>query len=255
MKKNSFIIIALACLAPAFLTGKASAQDNNDNKAFQVMVRAGYSLGGTAPLGIPATIRSIDAFRPTASVMAGIDLQWNPGQWGVLAGVHFENKGMDAEVTTKGYRMEVVKGDSKIEGLFTGHVEQDVTEWMVTVPVQLTCQLGRVVTLKAGPYISLLIDKDFSGIASDGYLRQGDPTGPRINMGNKEGEWATYDFSNEMRNVQMGLAVGADWRLTRHFGLSSDISWGLTGIFNGDFKTVEQTLYPIYGTVGAYWRF
>ena len=246
----------IICLAGSLLLASNAFAFEPSDKKIDVIVRAGYSIGGTAPLGIPATIRSIDAFRPTASLMVGADVKLAlKDNWGLMTGLHFENKGMDAEVTTKGYRMEVVKGDSRIEGLFTGHVKQEVTEWMLTLPVLATYQLGEKVTLKAGPYVSVLLDKDFSGIASDGYLRQNNPTGPRINMGDKEGEWATYDFSDDMRSVQMGIAVGADWNVTRHFGLAADLSWGLTGIFGSDFKTVEQTLYPIYGTISAYWRF
>ena len=246
----------IICLAGSLLLASNAFAFEPSDKKIDVIVRAGYSIGGTAPLGIPATIRSIDAFRPTASLMVGADVKLAlKDNWGLMTGLHFENKGMDTEVTTKGYRMEVVKGDSRIEGLFTGHVKQEVTEWMLTLPVLATYQLGEKVTLKAGPYVSVLLDKDFSGIASDGYLRQSNPTGPRINMGNKEGEWATYDFSDDMRSVQMGIAVGADWNVTRHFGLAADLSWGLTGIFGSDFKTVEQTLYPIYGTISAYWKF
>ena len=119
----------------------------------------------------------------------------------------------------------------------------------------LTCRLGNRVTWKVGPYISFLLDKDFSGIASDGYLRQGDPTGQRVDMGAKEGEWATYDFSDEMLDRQFGVAMGFDWRLAKHVGIMTDINWGLTGIFDKDFKTVEQTLYPIYATAGLYLSF
>ena len=46
-----------------------------------------------------------------------------------------------------------------------------------------------------------------------------------------------------------------DWQLHRNIGLSADVNWGLTGIFKKDFKTVEQTLYPIYGTIGAFYKF
>ena len=56
-----------------------------------------------------------------------------------------------------------------------------------------------------------------------------------------------------MRTMQFGIAVGADVSLTSRLGLSADVSWGLTGIFPGDYKTVEQTLYPIYGTIGIYY--
>jgi hypothetical protein len=37
-------------------------------------------------------------------------------------------------------------------------------------------------------------------------------------------------------------------------GMSADLNWGLTGIFPSDFKTVEQTLYPVYGTIGVFYR-
>ena len=251
MMKKYFSILIAWCMT---FTGSVFA--GTPERALSLKARVGYSIGGTAPIGIPATIRSIEAFRLTPSLMAGVDVNVPlHDHWGLLTGLHIENKAMDTEVTTKGYRMEVVKGDSKIEGLFTGHVQQDVTQWMLTLPVMATYELCQKVTLKAGPYLSLLVDKDFSGIASDGYLRQGTPTGPRVNMGNKKGEWATYDFSDDMRRLQMGVAVGADWQLHPHLGLSADLNWGLTGIFKSDFKTVEQTLYPIYGILGVFWRF
>ena len=108
--------------------------------------------------------------------------------------------------------------------------------------------------LKGGPYVSYLLNKDFSGIASEGYLREGDPTGAKIIIGNKEGEWATYDFSDKMRNLQFGVGVGVDWKPWSCVGFSADLNWGLNGIFNSDFKTVEQTLYPIYGTISVFYR-
>ena len=251
MKK---IIASMALGAALLWTATAGAGNFTSN--LEMKARVGYSIGGTAPIGIPATIRSIDAFRLTPSVKAAFDVKkpLTP-LWGIMVGLQIENKAMDAEVTTKAYRMELVKGDSRIEGLFTGHVEQEVTQWMLTLPVTATCEVARNLMLKAGPYCSLLLHKDFSGIASDGYLRQGNPTGPKIDMGNKEGEWATYDFSDDMRSLQMGITVGIDWQLHSHMGLSADLNWGLTGIFNSDFKTVEQTLFPIYGTIGAFYRF
>ena len=223
--------------------------------SLQLRIRAGYSIGATTPIPLPETIRSIDGYRLTPSFMVGFDAMLPlRGKWGVALGLHFENKGMEGDVTTKAYHMELVKGDSRIEGLFTGHVKQKVTQWMLTIPLQATLQLGRKVTLKGGPYVSVLLSSDFSGIASDGYLRQGDPTGAKILMGSKEDEWASYDFSDEMRRMQFGIGIGADWQVYRRLGVSADLNWGLTGIFPGDFKTVEQSLYPIYGTIGIFYR-
>ncbi len=238
----------------ALLASTLSKADSWDDD-LQVKARAGYSIGGTAPIGMPETIRSIDAYKLTPSFMFGLDIQKSIGdKWGLLTGLHFENKAMNGDVTTKAYHMEVRKGDSMMEGLFTGKVHQEVTQWMFTLPIQATYSFNDKLQLKAGPYFSLLINKDFSGIASDGYLRQNDPTGPKILMGSKEGEWATYDFSDDMRRFQFGLAVGIDWQFYRNFGLSADLNWGLNGIFKSDFKTVDQTLFPIYATIGLFYR-
>ena len=73
-------------------------------------------------------------------------------------------------------------------------------------------------------------------------------------MGNKEGEWATYELDDDMRSMQFGIGIGADWQVYKGLGVSADLNWGLTGIFPGDYKTVEQTLYPIYGTIGIFYR-
>jgi hypothetical protein len=187
--------------------------------------------------------------------MAGADA-WLPvkNDFGIMAGLRVENKGLNAEITTKMYHMEVKKGESMLEGMYTGRVRQRVREWMITIPVEATYSLGNKVMLKAGPYMSVLLDKSFEGYVYDGYLRQGDPTGPKVTMGSKDDERATYDFSDDMRSLHFGIAAGVDWQIGQRIGVSADLNWGLNGIFKKDFKTVEQTLYPIYGTIGVFYR-
>ncbi len=251
MKKIIIIILGMMLTFGMVSTVKAVTLDS-----LQLKARVGYNIGGTTPIPLPETIRSIDSYSLTPSFMVGFEAMLPLCQkWGIMAGLHFENKGMKASVTTKAYYMEVVKGDQRLEGLFTGHVEQKIKQWMLTIPVQATLQVSRKVMLKGGPYLSILLSKEFSGIASDGYLRQGDPTGIKILMGDKEGEWATYEFDDDMRSVQFGIGVGADWQVYKGLGVSADLNWGLTGVFPGDFKAVEQTLFPIYGTIGVFYKF
>ena len=251
MKKT--IIYAIGMMVLTFgMTGTAKAGILEE---LQLRARVGYSIGGTTPVPLPETIRSIDSYSLTPSFMAGIDAQLPLNQkWGISVGLHFENKAMSSDVTTKAYHMEMVKGDSKLMGLFTGHINQKVTQWMFTIPVQATLQLGQKLSLRGGPYLSMLTSKKFYGIASDGYLRENNPTGSKILMGNKEGEWATYDFNDDMRTFQFGIGVGADWQVHKRIGVSADLNWGLTGIFSSDFKPIEQTLYPIYATIGVFYR-
>ncbi len=251
MKKLLYIAAMVACLHFPFSTCLAGILDSLDFK-----VRAGYNLGGTVPLPLPASIRSIDAFRPTFSPMVGasitlpVKFRLSTMDFGFSTGLRFENKGMDAEVTVKSYRIEMRRGDSELNGLFTGHVKQEVEQWMLSLPLDFQFSI-KDFQFRVGPYVSLVVSKQFSGIASDGYLRQGDPTGPKIEIGDKEGEWATYDFSDDMRKMQWGLNLGIDWLINNHIGFSAELNWGFSGIFQSDFKTVEQSLHPIYGTVGV----
>ena len=244
----------LTLLFGVLLTAQfAKAQD--EQGTFQVKARVGYSIGGTAPLGMPATIRSIESFKLTPNFMVGVDgMYLLTERLGLLAALRYEIKDMDSEVTTKGYHMKVKMDDDELEGLYTGHVRQKVRQRMFTIPLQLTYAVSRKVMLKAGPYLSLLLSKDFSGYAADGYLRKDTPTGAKVVMGNEEGQWATYDFSDDMRTCQMGVTAGIDWAFHHRLGMSADLAWGLTGIHHSDFKTVEQTLYPIYGTLGLFYR-
>ena len=251
--KLKYLLLSLIGLA--LITSLPSAAQT-DTRKLQLKARVGYSIGGTAPLGLPATIRSIESFRLTPNFMVGVDGMYRLSEkFGLQAALHYEIKDMDGEVTTKGYHMKVKMDEDELEGLYTGHVRQIVRQRMITIPVQLTYELGKSLQLKAGPYLSLLLSKEFYGYASDGYLRKDDPTGVKVVMGSQEGEWATYDFSDDMRSCQMGVTVGIDWAFYRRLGLSADLSWGLTGIHRGDFKTVEQTLFPIYGTIGFFYRF
>lgn len=125
---------------------------------------------------------------------------------------------------------------------------------MLTVPLLATYSLSDNVRLKLGPYASYVRSHKFTGYAYDGYLRVGNPTGTKVELGSEEGSRGTYDFSDSMRNIQAGVVIGADWFFYKQWGAFADLSWGLTGVFHGSFNTIEQTLYPIYGTIGISYK-
>lgn len=235
-----------------FATGARAGEPTVVTDELSIRLRAGYSIGATTPIGIPATIRELNSFSLSPNVLVGFDATLPlTGQWRLLTGLHFEHKGMEATVTTKGYHMAMVKGGEELEGVYTGRVEQHVKAWMFTVPLQATYSLSERWQLRLGPYLSVLTAKAFNGNVSDGYLRKDNPTGQKIEMGHEADERATYDFSADMRRLQTGLDLGADWQLGRRVGVSADLTWGLTGLMHSSFKTVEQTLYPIYGTLSV----
>ena len=236
-----------------FCTVQSFSIELFDNLRFQA--RIGYNLGGTAPVGLPAEIRSLEKFKAKSNLLVGLDA-YKPlaDKWGIMAGFHYENKGMETDARVKNYHMEIRQGGETLDGMFTGNVVTDVDMWMVTLPLQATYTTGKV-RLKAGPFLSYLLSSNFSGYAYDGHLRVGNPTGTRVDLGTDEASRGTYDFSDDLRRVHFGVDVGADWQFSRHYGAYADLSWGLIGAFKRDFKTIEQTMYPIFGSIGITYKF
>lgn len=247
--KKILVLLALACCVGV----TASANSLLDSLEYDM--RLGYCIGGTAPVNMPATIRSLNDYSFQRNFSLGVDARKQLSRrWGVMAGLRIENKGMHIDADVKNYHMAIVRGGERLEGHFTGCNNTKVEEWMLTVPVMATFMPCNNLILRCGPYASLLTSREFSGYAYDGYLRVDDPTGPKVELGSDDGTRGSYDFSGDMRRMQYGIIIGADWYMNKHLGLYADISWGLTGIFNSRFNTIEQTLYPIYGTIGLTYR-
>lgn len=243
----------ISLLAAAVTAVPATAEGLLDNLGYNL--RFGYGAGGTAPVGMPATIRSLESYKLTPNFTLGLDIEKKlGGKWGVVLGLHLENKGMNIDARVKNYHMAVIRGGQSLEGYFTGMNTTEVEQWMLTVPVQASYSPCAKVRLRAGPYVSYLRSREFTGYASGGYIRVGSPTGSKVEIGSEPGTRGTYDFSDEMRHMQAGVKIGADWFFHKQWGAFADLSWGLTGIFHSSFNTIEQTLYPIYGTVGVEYK-
>jgi len=248
MKKNILITLMLTIVSTS-----AWCEGIFDNLIYYG--RLGYNLGGTAPVGMPATIRSLSKYTIKVNTTIALDA-YKPvdDKWGVMAGFHIENKGMNIDARVKNYHMEMRQGGETLEGRFTGQVVTQVEEWMLTLPLQATYDISSKVRLKFGPYFSYLLSNKFDGYAYDGYLRVGNPTGEKVEMGTDKASRGDYDFSDDMRKWQFGIDAGADWYFSKRVGTYLDLSWGLSGVFRRHFNTIEQTLYPIYGTIGITYK-
>lgn len=248
MKKTIFtLIVAVMTAVPACAGGLL------DNLVYNL--RFGYSIGGTAPMAMPATIRSMDKFTLTPNFNLGLGIYRDLSEhWGLTTGLYLENKGMDVEASVKNYRMAFVHGGQRLEGNFTGGVSMEVEQWMLTLPLMATYAVNKNLHIKLGPYLSYVRSHNFTGYAYGGYIRVGNPTGQKVNIGTEEGSRGTFDFSEDMRSWQFGMLAGVDWYFHKHWGCFADLSWGFTDIFDNDFDTIEQNLYPVYGTIGISYR-
>ena len=248
MKQHFVITLLLLVAAAAFCHAQGFAD------RLTVMVRGGYNIGGTMPVGMPASIRRLNSYTPqmTPSVGADVLLPWRD-RFSVMAGLRVERKAMKEDATVKNYHMEIVRGGEHLAGMFTGDVTTRTSQWLVTVPVQAVWHVKHV-NIKLGPYVSLCADNQFDGWAHNGYLRVDDPTGAKVELGEEKNERGDYNFSSDLRRWQVGLGVGADWNLGGRFGVYADLNWGLSTAFKRGFHTIEQNMYPIHGQLGLTYK-
>ncbi len=247
-----YILFSLLALC---LFGQAQAQKLLENNSYYI--RLGYNVGGTAPVGMPATIRSLSRYTLQPNLLIGADVHkhFGGGKWGLMLGIHLEQKDMKVDAKVKNYHMAMrIGNEPPVRGVFTGQVVSEVGLGVVTIPVLATYDITPKVRIKAGPYVSYAYQTEFSGYAYDGYIREKDPTGTKVMVGIGDAANGTYDFSDSMRNLFFGIDVGADWYFSRRWGASIDLSWGLNGIFKSNFDVIDDTLYPIYANIGVTYK-
>ena len=220
----------------------------------KVDARLGYALGGTLPTHMGNEIRGINNFDPglnfAISLEGTLPLK---DRWSLHTGVRYELGSMDVDSRVKNYDIEVVRGEESLKGIFNGNVRIRTTQRRISLPIQAQYDLSQSFRLRGGVFLACLTSRKFWGWAYDGYLREGTPVGPKIEMGRDPGDRGDFDFDHNMRHVQWGLDVGADWQFHHRWGMFAELTYGLSGLFKSDFHSV-QTLRPMYGSLGITYR-
>ena len=249
MKKISKIIFTAMVAATAAFSASAVNLDS-----LAVDARAGYAIGGTLPTSLDNTIRKINRFAPRANFMAGVEATLPvDGRWSLHTGLRYERQGMMTDASVKNYDTEVVRGGESLAGIFIGKVRIMTEQDRLTLPLQAGYDLNRKVRLRGGLYGAVVTHHKFWGWAYDGYLREGSPVGPKIDMGTEPGERGDFDFNDKMRDLQWGMDLGADWQFHRRWGAFAEATYSFNNMFQSGFHTV-QTLKPMYVTLGVLYR-
>ena len=108
-------------------------------------------------------------------------------------------------------------------------------------------------SFSAGPFVSFATNRNFSGYVYDGYLREINPTGTKVEFSGDNR--ASYDFSDNLRKFQWGAQIGTEWKAFKHLIVYADLTWGLNDIFQKDFDTITFGMNPIYLNVGFGYAF
>jgi hypothetical protein len=216
---------------------------------FDFKLKAGFSIGGTSPMGIPAQVREIQSFSPLVSLSMEADaVYWLHPKWGVGSGIRFENKGMSTVARTKEYAMQV----GELEGKFTGRVETKVKNEYLNIPLALHYRLLQPLNVHFGFYYAYLLEPLFSGTVSGGHLRTGNP-GEETNQPMEAPE--LYSFSDKLNKHDFGLLGGVEWNAFRHLVVSFDLNWGLRSIFPKEFRGISFAMYNVYANVAFGYRY
>lgn len=188
MRKNIVSICVLALLLVTFsVFGQEDRNKGIINSALiglEYEVKAGFNIGGTAPIPLPVEIRDITGYNPTMAVaIEGNVTKWfdQEKKWGMRIGIRLDSKGMKTNANVKNYGMEIIgEGGERIKGNWTGYVKTNVKNTYLSFPVLATHQFNRRFSMNLGPYFAYMLEGDFSGNVYDGYLREGDPTGNKV---------------------------------------------------------------------------
>lgn len=239
-----------------------------DMRHWNFDLRAGFSVGGTIPVDMPAEMRGINSFSPKFNYRLGADLEYRFNvNWGIMMGIAMERKGFEGDMRVKAYQVTMRQGTEEISGPFTGNVVTNIVQTGLTVPLQAAWYINRKTKLRFGPYLSIITDKSFNGYAygnpdAEGhptaYLRRDGPQGPLVYIGNDENSRGTFGdeaFKDYLRTVQWGFDFGCDWYFSRHWGLFGDLSYGFNGAFNDkEGNPVSMDLHPLYFTLGISYK-
>lgn len=258
MKARHIFIILFCCVLVSPLTAKASNEKPKQEKEIndktrgilhsalagvEYRVKAGIAIGGTLPLPVPLEIQQIQGFNPLLNISLEAEIfKAFSDAWAMSFGLRLETKGMKTDAKVKSYSMKMLASDGgEVAGYWFGSVEMAVSNSYLTLPVLAIWKPSKRWDLKLGPYISYMINGNFSGSAYDGYLREDTPVGEKVEI-----DKAIYEFSSELRRMNWGWQLGAAWRAFPHLLVGLDLTWGMNSIFKKDFKTITFDMYPVF---------
>lgn len=253
MRKNKYIlsIISGIMLLSGFVSS-ASAKEFREH--WEKKVFAGYNIGGTSPIPLPAEIRQINSWKPGFGGTLAFHLtRWITPEWGLTTGLAIDLKGMKIDADVKYLQTSLVVGEGDRAGQFTGSFngknKTNMRNDYLVLPVLAAWRPVDRWRVRLGGYVAFQNAAKFEGTASDGYIRNGGPTGEKINV-----ESATYDFAEEVRSFDAGLMASGDWFFTEKMALTGQLSWGLVPIFPSDFEGLSYKMYNIYFSLGVAYK-
>ncbi len=225
-------------------------------KKWEHEIVVGLNIGGTMPIPLPAEIRKIRSFSPNLNpVIAFSATRWinNSKLWGITSGFNIDYKGFteQADVKYMYTKLNVGEGENAgtYSGTFSGKNETKVKNGYFTIPLMAAYHPWNDLIFRLGGYISYLHTAKFEGTATDGYIRDHGPTGQKTNV-----DYAEFDFSDDVRNIDAGLSASVEWAFSNSLSLAGQLNWGLVPVFPSNFEGISHKMYNVYASFGIAYR-
>ena len=149
--------------------GKNSVSENGGHKWWndiEYTFRAGYAIGGTIPVDFPVEMRGLNSYTPKFNYRFSLNARKQLNKnFSLETALIFERRGFKSDVTMKHYQITLEQGGEKVTGPFSGNVVINAVQTGITIPINAVWHLSDKVSLKAGPYVSFITDKNFHGYA------------------------------------------------------------------------------------------
>ncbi|GHV49110.1 membrane protein [Bacteroidia bacterium] len=227
--------------------------EGNAQELWEYKIQAGYNLGGSSPLPLPAEIRAIEKYSPEkfSPHVALEATRWFNEKWGISAQVALDSKGFTVRDKVKNMYTEIeIDGNPDPQtGNFTGKNTTEVHNSYLTIPITAAYRASNRWLTQLGLYAAYLYQPRFEGTASDGYIRRGSPIGEKIDVPH-----ASFDFSKEQNRFDYGLILAEEWKFHGRFALRGQLNWGLHSLFPSGFTGMSFNMYNIYGMLGISYR-
>ena len=212
---------------------------------WQHNVALGIGTGASSPIPIPNRISEM-SWTPRMCFLVGYDFSYRFWRMvGLKTGLQIKHVGMSAEAKVYQMFTQAIVDESEVSGYFTGYNETVLHATYISLPLQFSFY-HKAWKFDAGLFAALKLQGHFSGAVKSGYIRIGDPTGEKVEVG-----YEPFDFSEFIAPFNYGLEFTA----TRNFGdrwsAWFDLSWALNSTFKEAFRGLEYKMYNIYGLFGV----
>lgn len=215
-----------------------------DDMLFEHKLIGGFNVGATAPLPVPNKFSNF-VWEPTFTPYLGWEFSLYGNKYiGFTAGVIFTKKGMKAEADVYQVYTNVIVDDVNVEGYFTGRNKSLVDNIYISLPMLFT--INKIYyRIDFGASFNYLLMGNFKGEVKDGYIRIGEPIGPRTEV-----DVSPYEFNDNIKKLEVCLEGRFERKIYRNLHLSAGVSCSTNTMMKEDFKGLEGKFKNLYANVG-----